>query len=94
MLGRPRLLDAPQAIATWRSVYLALDAWTVCLYAGQTQHTSGAWVDAYVRNIIIFIIINIINIFERKYYIIQYTKRAQCSSYCLPRLKALWIGAV
>jgi hypothetical protein len=26
--------------------------------------------------------------------IIQYTKRHQCLCYCLPRYKALWIGAV
>jgi len=38
------------------------------LCTGQTKRTRGAWAVARVRNIIIFIIINIINNFERKYY--------------------------
>jgi hypothetical protein len=44
------------------------DTWASCQYAGQTKRTCGAWAVARVRNIIIFIIINISNNFERKYY--------------------------
>jgi hypothetical protein len=69
-LGRPRLLLAPQAATNWRSVCLCArqtkrtrGVWAGCLCARQTKSTRGALVDASVRNIIIFIIINIINNF-------------------------------
>jgi len=49
-----------------------LERLSCLLCAGQTKRSCGAWADVCVRNIIIFIIINIINKiinnFERKYY--------------------------
>jgi len=53
--------------STRSSPHLGRLSWLLC--ARQTKRLCGAWADAYVRNIIIFIIINkIINNFERKYY--------------------------